>query len=144
MARRALSFLTWNLAGLERSDQAPPWWEQHHTEAAVREVILAAEPAVVALQELPGLVPYVETHTMVPANPTSHGGHLATLVANEVVADGPEPAVTTVAGCGVLVTFDDPPLTVANVHLAPGPAGAGSGWSSSQPWWRPARPRPCS
>ena len=42
----SLRFLSWNLALLERSDEAPPYWEQFNTEAAVRDLILDGEPDV--------------------------------------------------------------------------------------------------
>ena len=48
---------------------------------------------------------------------------LATLVRHEVLArEGPDgPRLTVVAGCALLVTLADG-LTIANVHLSPGPA----------------------
>ncbi|MEM9132794.1 MAG: endonuclease/exonuclease/phosphatase family protein [Actinomycetota bacterium] len=123
----SLRFLSWNLALLERSDEAPPHWEQFNTEAAVRDLILGGEPDVVCFQELPGLVPYVETHDLLPATPTSHSGNLATLVTHPLAEL--EPPVRVVAGCAVLATFvsptdDEAPFTVANVHLE---AGRGAG-----------------
>jgi endonuclease/exonuclease/phosphatase family metal-dependent hydrolase len=124
MTRR--TFLTWNLAMLERSDEAPASWGLEQTEQAVCERVLAAAPDIVVFQELPGLVPYRETHAMVRANPRTHQGHLATLVGHEAMANEgvAGPTVTVVAGCALLVTFADG-LTVANVHLAPGPAATG-------------------
>lgn len=116
----ALRFLSWNLALLERSDQAPHTWEVHDTEAAVRRIVLEHDPDIVVYQELPGLVPFVETLDMVRANPRSHSGHLATL-ARPTLLD-PAPTVTVVPGA-LLTTFAAPAVTVANVHLAPG-AGA--------------------
>lgn len=119
---RSLTFLSWNLALLERSAEAPPAWDQAAAEAAVRDRVLAAAPDVVLFQELPGLVPWVETHDMIRANPRSHSGHLATLVTHELMAG--EPAHRVVSGCAVLTTFSfaaGPALTVANVHLASGP-----------------------
>ena len=106
---------------LERSDQAPLYWDQGSTEAVVRETVLDVSPDLVLYQELPGLVPFVETHSMVPANPRSHSGNLATLVRNELATT--ELSVKTVDGC-VLTTFVDLGLTVANVHLV---AGRGAG-----------------
>lgn len=123
---RSLTFLSWNLALLERSAEAPPAWDQAASEAAVRDRVLALAPDVVLLQELPGLVPYVETHDMIRANPRSHSGHLATLVTHELMAAGPVHRV--VPGCAILTTFPGtgagPALTVANVHLASGPGAA--------------------
>lgn len=111
----------------ERSDEAPPQWEQFNTEAEVRNLILAGEPDIVCFQELPRLVPYVETHDLLPATPTSHSGNLATLVTHPLA--GLEPPVQVVTGCAVLATFvsptdDEAPFTVANVHLE---AGRGAG-----------------
>ena len=121
-----LTFLTWNLAMLARSAEAPPGWSQEHTELEIRRIVLDAQPDVVLFQELPGLVPYVETHDMVKANPKSHSGHLATLVRHELLARLGQPAVHTIPGCAILTTFAvaDPGLTVANVHLAPGSGAA--------------------
>jgi len=113
-----LRFLTWNLAMLERSAGAPPHWDSSATEAAVRQIVLDLEPDVVLYQELPGLVPFVETHAMVPANPTSHSGNLATLISNDLASTTVE--VTTVDGAAVLSTFVELGLTIANVHLVPG------------------------
>jgi endonuclease/exonuclease/phosphatase family metal-dependent hydrolase len=125
MESRALTFLSWNLALLERSAQAPPGWQLHDSEAAVRDEVLAVQPDLVLYQELPGLVPFVETHGMVRGNPRSHSGHLATLAVADLLATGP--TVATVPGCAILTTFADPRLTVANVHLAPGPGSAAAG-----------------
>ena len=102
----------------ERSADAPPNWDQQHTEAAVRETILDLAPDLVLFQELPGLVPFVETHDMVRANPRSHSGNLATLVAHAVMEQQPTSLVVT--RTALLTTFPDFGLTVANVHLSPG------------------------
>lgn len=115
---RRLRFLTWNLALFERSAGAPPRWDQHDTEAAVRETILDLAPDLVLFQELPAVVPYVETHDMVRANPRSHSGNLATLVTHAIMQHEPSPLVVT--RTAVLTTFSDLELTVANVHLSPG------------------------
>lgn len=111
-----VSFLSWNLGLLERSDEAPHSWQMEHTEAAVREKVLDLAPDVVLLQELPRLVPYVETHGMIPANPESHSGNLATLVRLDLLEQCSAPEI--VDGCGILITIGD--LTLVNVHLAPG------------------------
>lgn len=84
--------------------------------------MLEAECDLILFQELPGVVPYVETHDMVKANPRTHSGNLATLVGNHLVDE--EMVVTTVPGTAVLLTLVERDLTIANVHLAPGP-GAG-------------------
>ena len=116
-----LSVLTWNLALLEGSAEAPLSWTVEHTEAMVRQALLEASPDVVAFQELPGLVPFVETHAMMQANPRSHSGNLATLVKSDLLTM--DPSVHTVAGCAILTTFGPLDLTIANVHLTPGPGG---------------------
>ena len=112
-----LSFLSWNLALLQRSAQAPHTWGIENSEAAFRQIALDYSPDIIALQELPGLVPFVETHGMVRANPKSHSGHLATLVKHELLARNPPSLV--ISGCAILTSFDDD-LTVANLHLSPG------------------------
>ena len=111
---------------LERSDEAPLSWGLEHSEHAVRERVLGWSPDIVLFQELPRMVPYLETHDMIRANPPTHQGNLATLVRHDLlVAEGSGgPTVTVVEGCALLVTFADG-LTVANVHLAPGPAAVG-------------------
>lgn len=126
-------FLSWNLAMLERSAEAPFSWEQFHAESAVRDLVLAVEPDVVCWQELPGLVPFVETLNLLPATTVSHSGNLATLATHERIAAEPAPTVSAVGGAALLTTFGQPPnhigdgpgaVTVANVHFEPGPAGA--------------------
>ncbi len=106
---------------LRRSATAPAHWDQEDTEAAFRTAILKLDPDVILLQELPGLVPFVETHGMVPANPRSHSGNLAILVRHELLAT--QPTTTVVPGCAILTTFHQS-LTIVNVHLAPGSGGA--------------------
>ncbi|MBT8241244.1 MAG: hypothetical protein KJN63_08460 [Acidimicrobiia bacterium] len=113
----SLSFLSWNLALMKRSAQAPPTWGVEQTEAAFRQIALHCSPDIITLQELPALVPFVETHGMIRANPKSHSGHLATLVKHEILATTPN--VLVVSGCAILTSFDEQ-LTVANVHLSPG------------------------
>ncbi len=119
----SLICLSWNLAMLGRSQEAPPDWTQEHVEAAVRQLLLDWSPDVVLLQELPGLVPYVETHDMVRANPRSHSGNLATLVGNHLLDE--DLTVAVVERCALLVTLVDRDVTIANVHLAPGGGSAG-------------------
>jgi len=127
---RSLRFLTWNLAMLERSEEAPAPWEVHDTEEAVRDMVLAADVDVICFQELPGLVPFVETHDMIRSNPRTHSGNLATLVENDLMAA--EPPFRSVAGCALLTTFTEPSLTIANVHLAPGPGPKAAALRSHQ------------
>ena len=70
---------------LERSAEAPVSWEQYNTEEGIRQQVLSIAPDIVLFQELPGIVPFIETHDMVKANPQSHSGHLATLVSHELM-----------------------------------------------------------
>ena len=107
---------------LRRSDAAPARWTQEDTEAAFRSTMLDLDPDVILLQELPALVPFVETHGMIRANPRSHSGHLATLVRHELLAT--KPSTTVIPGCAILTTFHQS-LTIVNVHLAPSSGGAG-------------------
>lgn len=123
----ALTILTWNLAMLERSAEAPHTWGMEHTEQAVRERVVSHAPDVVFFQELPRAVPYLETHDMLRANPETHQGNLAILIRHELLANErriSEPVVTVIEGCAVMVTLSSG-LTLANVHLAPGPAAVG-------------------
>ncbi len=123
MIGTTLTILSWNLALFERSEQAPTYWGQSDVEAAARQDILDLAPDIVAYQELPGLVPFVETHDMIRANPRTHSGNLATLVSHDLMAT--KPSFSTVDKTAVLTTFDQLGLTVANVHLAPGKGSAG-------------------
>jgi len=116
----SVSFMSWNLALMARPHDAPAHWELHDTEAFVRQSILDRSPAIVVLQELPGLVPFVETHAMVGANPRTHSGNLATLVDHEFME--PEPTWATVGSFCLLIQLGQ--LTLANVHLASGPGAA--------------------
>lgn len=114
--------LSWNLGMFEPSAQAPPWWSVEASEEFARRSLVSWDADIVCLQELPGLVPYVETHDMVRANPRTHSGNLAVLVRHELM-----PGVThrTVGRHGLAVTFADHGFTVVNVHLAPGPGAGG-------------------
>lgn len=107
---------------MERSQDAPTQWGQVDSEAVVRQTILDLKPDVVCFQELPGVVPYVETHDMIRANPRSHSGNLAVLVTHKLMAT--EPTFKTVTRTAVVVDFPKADLSVANVHLAPGKGGA--------------------
>lgn len=116
-----MRLLTWNLAMMERSEDAPLQWGQVDTEAVVRQTILDLRPDVVCLQELPGVVPFVETHDMIRANPRSHSGNLAVLVSHQLMAS--KPTFKTVTRTAIVVDLPDQEMTVANVHLAPGKGG---------------------
>lgn len=107
---------------MERSDEASLLWGQVDTEAVVRQTILDLRPDVVCFQELPGVVPFIETHDMIRANPRSHSGNLAVLVTHDLMATNP--TFKTVSRTAVVVDLPEQNLSVANVHLAPGKAGA--------------------
>ncbi len=115
--RTTFSILSWNVALLERSDEAPFNWSIEQSEAAIRQTVLDLDPDIVLFQELPKLVPYIETHEMVRANPESHSGHLATLIRRELT-EGRGPRVATVPRCAVLTTLSG--ITIANVHFTSG------------------------
>lgn len=107
----------------DRAARAPASWDELQTEAEVRATVLELQPDLVLLQELPGVVPYVETHDMIRANPRSHSGNLATLVSHRLM--GQEPTSLVVTRTALVTTFPALDLTVANVHLSPSAAGAG-------------------
>lgn len=118
----SITILSWNLAMFERSADSPTYWGHADIEAAVRDVVLDLKPDVVLFQELPGLVPFVETHDMIRSNPRSHSGNLAVLVSHQLMAT--KPTHVEIKRTALLATFDHLDLTLANVHLAPGRGGA--------------------
>lgn len=115
------TFLTWNLALLERSEYAPTAWRTDQTEAAVRDLVMQVDPDFVLFQELPGLIPYINTHDMVPANAKGQSGDIATLARCRLMPD------ITASRCknAVLTQIGSSDLTIANVHL---PSGSGADW----------------
>jgi hypothetical protein len=118
--QKTFSFLTWNLCLMQNSDQAPASWRIDQTESKIRELILQLDPDFVFFQELPGLVPYVETHDLVPANTTSHSGNIATIARKSLMDDL---VSKSVAGFAVLTSVKSDGITFANVHLEPGKNG---------------------
>jgi len=104
---------------MQRSAEAPHQWSLEQTEDAVRSFVSARDPDVVCFQELPGLVPYLDTHSLVPSVTVSHSGHIATLVRSSMMEEAQH---STQEGFGVVVNLAG--LSIANVHLAPGPDGA--------------------
>ncbi|MDB2318068.1 hypothetical protein N9V88_00615 [bacterium] len=117
---KSISFLSWNLNLLENSHAAPLGWRMDQAESLVRERVLAVDPDFVCFQELPGLVPYVETHDLIPANTVSHSGNLATLVRRELLDQVESRAVGRSA---VLSAIESAGISIANVHLPPGGHG---------------------
>ena len=120
-AAEPITFLTWNLCMMVSSQEAPAGWSQEHAEAKVRELVLQLDPDFVCFQELPGLVPYVETHDLLPANTESHSGNIATLVRNEMKD---EVQATAIGRFAVTAKIESRNITLANVHLAPSQEGA--------------------
>ncbi len=124
-----LTLVSWNLAMLERSAEAPGSVHHDMIENAVREFTLELAPDVVCWQELPNKVPFVETLDLMQATTRSHSGRLATLIAKDSALAACEPTIEAVDGVGLLSTFPEhdgrPAFTVGNVHLEPGKGGAG-------------------
>jgi endonuclease/exonuclease/phosphatase family metal-dependent hydrolase len=120
----SISFVTWNVALLRCSEQAPPTFTQVDVMRGVRDALASADADVVALQEVPvrERVPDLETHRVVSAMTASHSGLVVTLVRKELAATG-QMTVTVGEGHAVMVTLPGG-LTVANVHLAPGRSSA--------------------
>ncbi|MBT8198920.1 MAG: hypothetical protein KJO36_00250 [Acidimicrobiia bacterium] len=113
------SFLTWNVAMMRRSSEAPFEWTIEHSEEAIRAFVVERDPDIVCFQELPGMVPYVGSHVLVPVHTRSHNGDIAILVRSGLEVDA---TFRTEQGFAVVVEFSD--FTFANVHLAPGSDGA--------------------
>ena len=124
-----MKIVSWNLAMLERSAQAPASLQHFEIEAAIRQFTLDINPDVVCWQELPNQVPFVETLDLLQATTQSHSGKLATLVANDSPLAEPTPEILAIDGVGLLATFPEhdgrPPFSVGNVHLEPGRGGEG-------------------
>lgn len=66
------------------------------------------------------MVPYVETHDLIPANTISHSGNIATIVRKELMSDLKS---KTAGGFAVLTSGESAGITFANVHLEPGRGG---------------------
>ena len=124
-----LTLISWNLAMLERSAQAPGSIGRSQIEDAVRRFTLGLKPDIVCWQELPNQVPFVETLDLMQATTQSHSGRLATLIAKDSAASRCEPTVKAIEGIGLLSTFPEadgrPAFSVGNVHLEPGKGAAG-------------------
>lgn len=114
------TFLSWNLCMMQRSDAAPVSWRVDQTEAEVRELVLELQPDFVFFQELPGMVPFVETHDLIPANTVSHSGNIATIAKKELMDDLESRALGKFA---VITRIKSAGFAFANVHLEPGGNG---------------------
>ena len=117
---RWYTFLSWNMCLFEISAQAPSDWRIDLTEALVRETIIRHNPDFVFFQELPGMVPFVETHDLVPVNTISHSGNIATIVRKDLAAKLKSRPLGSFA---IAHEIDGSDLTFANVHLEPGKDG---------------------
>ena len=120
--KRSLRFLSWNLNMMNTSAEAPSGWRIDQTESLIRKRVLEEDSEIVCFQELPSMVPFVETHELAPANTISHSGTIATIVKKELF----EGMVCRAVGrFAVVCVFPDLSLTVANVHLESTLGGAG-------------------
>ena len=82
--KRSLRFLSWNLNMMNTSAEAPSGWRIDQTESLIRKRVLEEDSEIVCFQELPSMVPFVETHELAPANTISHSGTIATIVKKEL------------------------------------------------------------
>lgn len=114
-AHRSVRFLSWNLNMMNTSAEAPSGWRVDQTESLIRQRVLEHDIDVVCFQELPAMVPYIETHELAPANTISHNGTIATVVKKELF----EGMVCRAVGrFAVVCVFPEISLSIANVHLA--------------------------
>ena len=114
MAQQSIRFLSWNLNMMNTSAEAPSNWRIDQTESLIRQRVLEENSDVVCFQELPAMVPFIETHELAPANTISHSGTIATIVRKELF----EGMVCRPVGrFAVVCVFPKLSLTVANVHL---------------------------
>ena len=120
--QHSLRFLSWNLNMMSTSSEAPNGWRIDQTESLIRQRILEEEIDIACFQELPAMVPFVETHELAPANTISHSGTIATIVKKELF----EGMVCRAIGrFAVVCVFPKLSLTIANVHLESTRGGAG-------------------
>jgi len=106
---------------MNHSAEAPMGWRIDQTESLIRQRVLETKADVVCFQELPAMVPYVETHDLAPANTISHNGTIATIVRKDL-AD--QMVCRAIGRFAVVCVFQKLNLTVANIHLEPTKGGA--------------------
>lgn len=107
---------------MNTSKEAPSGWRVDQTESLIRERVLEGDIDVVCFQELPAMVPFVETHQLAPANTISHSGTIATIVKKDLF----EGMVCRAVGrFAVVCVFPKLSLSIANVHLESTRGGAG-------------------
>ena len=105
---------------MNTSAEAPAGWRIDETEALIRQRVMEHDIDVVCFQELPAMVPFVETHELAPANTISHSGTIATLVRKDKI----EGMVCRAIGrFAVVCVFPKLSLSIANVHLEPSRGG---------------------
>ena len=106
---------------MNHSAEAPTGWRVDQTESLIRQRVLETNADVVCFQELPAMVPFVETHDLAPANTISHNGNIATIVRKELMD---QMVCRAIGRFAVVCVFQKLDLTVANVHLEPTKCGA--------------------
>ena len=117
----SLHVLSWNIAQLELSAEAPPGWDMDFSQDAIRRFVLRLQPDLICFQEVPTDVPFVEGYELLPKQTESHCGYVVTLVREDLVEASMKHAV--VHRSTVLTQFDEVGLTIANVHLPPWNSG---------------------
>lgn len=105
---------------MNTSAKAPNGWRIDETEALIRKRVLEHEIDIVCFQELPAMVPYIETHALAPANTISHSGTIATVIRKSIFEGMVCRAIGRFAVVCVLPSLS---LSIANVHLESGPGG---------------------
>ena len=109
---------------LETSKDVPSGWDSDYTEDAIRRFVLRLKPHWVFFQEVPGPVPpFVEGYVLIRQQTKSHsGGNIVTLLREDLSV---LPITHSLSeGFGVQSELHGVDTTIANVHLAPGKAGA--------------------
>ncbi len=118
--KTSLRFISWNIALVTQSQQAPDTWTQTRAVAAITRLLEANPSDVIALQEVPASWnPDIAGYLTLEAETTSHSGRIITLLSKKVVASN-QIVTCPVHGSAVLVDIGGL-VTVANVHLCPGP-----------------------
>jgi len=121
--------MSWNVAMLKPSHQAPPDWTAENTEDAVLDAIEAERPGLLHLQELPTAVGlgYIEGYVHLDKTTESHCGCIHTYVRSDLA--GLIEDVRVLDRFCVLTQLRLPSgagLQAANVHLLPHKQNAGN------------------
>ena len=107
---------------LAPSDSAPVSWRVDQTEAEIRRQVLELQPDFVFFQELPAMVPFIETHNLLSAHTISHSGTIATLIKKELADLFQAGKIERFA---VTASSQELGITLANVHFVPGRGESG-------------------